>query len=119
MPISRHSVRSICVTPESGARVKVGEKVEVQGVALDAGEGIKWVEVSVDGGKSWKDAQLDKELGRYSWRRWRYGWTPRERGPVTVMSWATNAKGETQVTRQWNRSGYQRNVIEGVEVTVV
>ena len=32
------------------------------------------------------------------------------------MSKATNAKGETQVTQQWNRSGYQRNVIEHVDV---
>jgi hypothetical protein len=119
VPISRHSVRSICAAPENGARVKVGEKLEIEGVALDAGEGIRRVDVSVDGGKSWSDARLDAELGKYSWRRWRYDWTPGGRGAVTLLSRATNAKGETQTTKQWNRSGYQRNVVERVEVTIV
>ena len=31
---------------------------------------------------------------------------------------ATSSSGETQVTSQWNRSGYQRDVIEHQEVVV-
>ena len=31
---------------------------------------------------------------------------------------SSNAAGEGQTTAQWNRSGYARNVIESVEVTV-
>jgi len=32
---------------------------------------------------------------------------------------ATNTAGETQTTGMWNRSGYQRNVIEQLDVNVV
>ncbi len=32
---------------------------------------------------------------------------------------ATSNSGETQVTEQWNRSGYQRDVIEHQEVVVM
>jgi hypothetical protein len=34
------------------------------------------------------------------------------------MARATNAAGRTQTTQQWNKSGYQRNVIEHVDVEV-
>ena len=88
-------------------------------LAMDDGTGIRRVEVSTDGGNVWSDAKLDRDLGRYSWRRWRFSWTPKLPGPHRLMACATNASDETQVTEQWNRSGYQRCVIEHVDVTVV
>ncbi len=118
IPIHRHSVRSLFVIPEPGTRVPVNKPLEIQGVAFDAGEGIRRVEVSVDDGKSWADAKLDPELGKYSWRRFRFVWTPTTRGNVRLMGRATSANGKTQLTQLWNRSGYQRNVIEEVDVTV-
>jgi sulfite dehydrogenase len=119
VPISRHSVRSLIVRPEPGELVKPDSACEISGVALDAGEGITKVEVSTDDAKSWSNATLGDDLGRYSWRRWRYSWKPESRGMHRVLARATNAKGETQTTAQWNRSGYQRSVIEHLDVTVV
>ena len=117
-PISTMVTRSLFAFPLDGARVKAGQKAEVNGVAFDGGKGIAKVEVSTDGGKSWADAKLDPEIGKFSFRRWRYGWTPAAAGHQTLMCRATNTAGQTQVTKQWNRSGYARNVIEKVEVTV-
>jgi DMSO/TMAO reductase YedYZ molybdopterin-dependent catalytic subunit len=118
VPINRHSCRSLVVRPEQGEAVPAGKMYEIEGVAFDAGEGIAKVEVSIDGGRRWTEAKLDPELGQFSWRRWRFGWKPERRGLRRVMARATNRKGETQTTAQWNRSGYQRNVIEHVDVTV-
>ena len=118
VPISRHTCRSIIVSPEPGQRVKAGQATEVEGVALDAGEGIARVEVSTDGGRTWTDAKLDAQAGKYAWRRFRHAWTPAAADHATILSRATNAKGETQTTSLWNRSGYQRNVVDGVSVTV-
>jgi DMSO/TMAO reductase YedYZ molybdopterin-dependent catalytic subunit len=118
VPINGHSVHAIFVTPEPGARAKTGTAVEVEGVAIDDGAGITRVEVSTDGGKSWQDAKLDPSLGKYAWRRWRYQWKPPQAGTFRLMARATNAAGRTQTTQQWNRSGYQRNVIEHVDVVV-
>jgi DMSO/TMAO reductase YedYZ molybdopterin-dependent catalytic subunit len=118
VPISRMTVRSLFAAPAAGEKVAAGKAYEVQGVAMDSGKGISKVEVSADGGKTWAEAKLDKELGKYSWRRWRYSWTPAAAGKQRLMVRATNAAGEGQTTAQWNRSGYARNVVESVEVTV-
>jgi DMSO/TMAO reductase YedYZ molybdopterin-dependent catalytic subunit len=116
IPINRMTVRSLFVRPEPGEQVKAGEKYEVQGLAFDGGKGIAKVEVSADGGQTWSEAKLDKDLGRYSWRRWRLPITARQ-GKTKLMARATNTAGETQTDAQWNRSGYARNVVESVELT--
>ena len=115
VPITEMVTRSLFAFPLGGEKVPAGQAVEVNGLAWDAGKGIATVEVSADGGKTWNQAKLDPELGRFSWRRWRYPWTPAA-GKHALLCRATSAAAETQVERQWNRSGYARNVIERVEV---
>jgi hypothetical protein len=119
VPITRHTVRSLIVTPEEGAIIEPGKAVEIDGIAFDAGEGITKVEISADEGRSWIKTSLGNDLGRYSFRRWHATWKPPTAGRFTIMARATNAAGDTQVARQrWNRSGYQRNVIEQVHIEV-
>jgi DMSO/TMAO reductase YedYZ molybdopterin-dependent catalytic subunit len=117
VPITAMSCRSLFVAPEPGEALKAGAEYEVQGLAIDGGKGITKVEISADGGKTWAETKLDPEIGKYSWRRWRHAWKPTA-GQHKLMVKATNAAGQTQTTHQWNRSGYARNVIESLEVTV-
>ena len=117
VPINRMTTRSLFVRPEPDEKVAANMDYEVQGLALDGGAGIAKVEISTDGGKSWVESRLDPEIGKFSWRRWRYAWRPQP-GDYRLMVRATNATGETQVSSQWNRSGYARNVIESLAVTV-
>ena len=119
VPINRMPVHSIFVTPEPGKQVRVGERCEVSGLANDGGSGIARVELSKDGGKTWSDASLGEDLGKYSWRRWRADWTPQAAGSCQLLVRATSQDGQTQPATQWNRSGYQRDVIEHLDVTVV
>jgi sulfite dehydrogenase len=118
VPINRFNVRSIIVRPEPDEILHPGMPAEMEGIAFDSGQGIRRVEVSMDGGTTWADARLDPELGKYSWRRWRASWTPRNRGPYRLMARATNAAGDTQSKEQWNRSGFMWNVISQVDVKV-
>ena len=119
VPISRLDVRSLVVSPKPGAHLQVGSPCAMEGVAFDGGSGIARVEVSVDGGTSWKDAALDADLGRYSFRRWRLTWAPTQPGLATIAVRATSASGERQrPTPQWNRAGFMRNVYERVPVVV-
>src|SRR5512133_1105263 len=76
-PINRMSVRSLLVRPEPGEQISSKVPFEVEGIAFDSGMGIQRVEVSTDNGGTWATAQLDQDLGRYSWRRWRRRWNPR------------------------------------------
>lgn len=94
--------------------------VEVNGVAFDGGSGIRKVDVSTDGGLTWVGAELNDDLGRFSFRRWRYRWAPTSRGAQRLRSRATARDGQIQPESEgWNRGGYMRNVVEEVSVDVV
>ncbi len=115
VPITRLDVRSVFVSPEPETIIKSGENCEIQGLAFDDGSGIKKVNISIGSGK-WIPAQLGPEIGKYSWRRWRYTWKPPAPGTYYFKVKATNIKGETQPEHQWNRSGYMRNEIESLKL---
>ena len=118
VPINRLDVRSIFVTPEPNSVVVKGVTQHIEGLAFDGGDGIVKVEISADGGKAWAPATLYPSLGKYSWRRWKYDYTPRTAGEVQLLVKATNATGETQPAHHWNRSGYMRNEIESLPLKV-
>ncbi|MEO6134951.1 MAG: molybdopterin-dependent oxidoreductase [Ginsengibacter sp.] len=111
-PISVMNVRSIFVAPEPNETISVGKPTDVQGLAFDGGFGIAKVELSTDSGKTWQQAKLDADLGKYSWRRWHFNFTPSQKQNYNLQVKATNSKGQTQPVHQWNRSGYMRNEIE-------
>lgn len=111
-PISVMNVRSIFVAPEPNEIISVGKPTDVQGLAFDGGFGIAKVELSADSGKTWQEAKLDTDLGKYSWRRWHFNFTPSQKQNYNLQVKATNSNGQTQPIHQWNRSGYMRNEIE-------
>lgn len=119
VPINRFAIHSLFVRPEPQEVLHAGRPYTLEGLAMDSGYGITRVEVSTDGGKSWVDAQLDADLGRYSWRRWRLRWTPQVRGAYVLKVRATNRQGEQQLVEQWNHGGYARRVIESTAGMVV
>jgi DMSO/TMAO reductase YedYZ molybdopterin-dependent catalytic subunit len=119
VPVNHMAVHSIFVKPEPAEQLRASQSYQLAGVANDGGSGIRRVEVSKDGGQTWSDATLGADLGKYSWRRWQAEWTPASKGTYRLMVRATSNAGETQRTVQWNRSGYQRNVIEQFDVVVV
>jgi sulfite dehydrogenase len=119
VPISKMNVRSFFTTPDPGARVPAGKPVDLDGIAFDGGSGIKNVGVSADEGKTWTEAGLGKDWGPYSFRRWTLAWTPPGPGGYRLMVRATANDGTVQpLTAGWNRSGYMRNVVEELRVTV-
>lgn len=119
VPITKVSLHSIFVRPTPGEQLRAGQPYTLQGVANDGGSGIRNVEISTDDGKSWKEAILGNDLGQYSWRLWRAKWTPPSAGSCRLRVRATSMDGQQQVSSQWNRSGYQRDVIEHVDVVIV
>ncbi|MGJ5180614.1 molybdopterin-dependent oxidoreductase [Bradyrhizobium oligotrophicum] len=116
IPINRFTVRSFITSVADGAKLKVGTSM-LRGIAFDGGTGIKQVAVSTDGGKTWTDAKLGKDLGKYSFREWTLP-VKLAAGPHDLKVRATGNSGETQPeTPRWNPAGYLRNVIETVRVT--
>lgn len=118
VPISNINLHSIFVEPDTSETVTAHKQCLVEGLAFNDGTGIKKMELSFDDGKTWVEAQLNPELGKYSWRRWKYNWTPEAKGVYHLKARATDNAGHTQTDKQWNRSGYARGFIEKLDVNV-
>jgi sulfoxide reductase catalytic subunit YedY len=122
-PIEKMNVNSVIGYPTSGTKVGVGSEVIVRGVAFDGGEGIAKVEISLDKGETWKQAELDEgKAGKYAYRAFRYAFTPQQAGTISIMARATNVKGEMQPFAhevKWNRGGYKFNGIDEVTIEAV
>ncbi|MDH4275640.1 MAG: molybdopterin-dependent oxidoreductase [Gammaproteobacteria bacterium] len=120
VPITEMVVNSIITSLKTGDTVKVGQETTVKGIAWDSGYGIKAVEVSMDGGKHWREAKLGKDHGKFSFRPWEYSFKPEAKGEAVVMAKATNSTGETQVFELiFNPAGYHNNVVHKVALQVV
>jgi DMSO/TMAO reductase YedYZ molybdopterin-dependent catalytic subunit len=117
-PITLLPVRSFITSLASGARLPAARAVELKGIAFDGGAGIKVVEVSIDGGKTWLPAKLGKDWGRYSFREWQLAVNfGGRKGTALLMVRATNQQGEVQpVEATWNPGGYRRHAIETYQV---
>jgi len=116
IPINRFTVRSFITSVADGARLKTGT-TRLRGIAFDGGSGIKEVAVSTDGGRTWTNAKLGKDLGKYSFREWKLP-VKLAAGAYDLKVRATSNSGETQPDApRWNPAGYLRNVVETVRVT--
>ncbi|HEY2084264.1 MAG TPA: molybdopterin-dependent oxidoreductase [Verrucomicrobiae bacterium] len=117
-PIERFNVRSFITSLADGAKISAGKEISVRGIAFDGGYGITSVRFSTDGGKTWREAALGENLGKYSFREWTCRFTPRKAGDYVLQVCATNRIGQSQPSSPlWNPAGYMRNVIESVRVT--
>ena len=116
IPINRFTVRSFITSVTDGAKLKAGRTM-LRGIAFDGGKGIKEVAVSTDGGKTWTNAKLGKDLGKYAFREWKLP-VKLAAGAYDLKVRATNNAGDTQpMDPLWNPAGYLRNVVETTRVT--
>jgi sulfite dehydrogenase (cytochrome) subunit A len=92
-PLTSYPARAVFVLPDSSAKLSTNVSTPIEGIAVDDGSGIRRVEVSTDGGRTWSDARLDRVIDKYSWRRWRMDWRPTKFGNYSLQCRATNAAG--------------------------
>src|SRR5262245_25661586 len=115
-PITEMMVNSLITSHSDGDEVKVGSPLG--GIAWDGGYGIRTVEISSDGGKTWGTATLGTDLGRYAFRTWSFPLN--SKGKQTVMARASNGIGATQTAALiLNPAGYHHNLMHSVALTVV
>lgn len=118
IPINRMVVRSFVTNVTDGQTMKAG-RAEVRGIAFDGGSGIKSVELSPDGGATWSPAALERDYGKYSFRRWK-GDVNLEAGKTYDLACRAvgNDGGQQTTTPIWNPGGYMLNVVQKYKVTV-
>jgi len=119
VPINRMTTRSLIISPGSNAIIALKQPVKIMGIAFSGGYGIRDVIVSVNGGKSWDEANLGEQRGKYSWTQWSYTWRPSTPGEYVLMARATDTIGGSQpLDSIWNPAGYLWNRIEKTTVVV-
>ena len=93
--------------------------VQIQGVAFGGMNAVKGVEVSIDGGKTWKQARLvGPDMGKFAWRQFVLQ-AQLPKGTYQLASRATDVKGNVQPeTRGENQSGYNNTSWADHAVTV-
>jgi sulfite dehydrogenase len=118
IPINKMTVRSFITNVVNGASLRPGPQT-IRGIAFDQGHGIKAVEFSIDGGKTWRASTLGQDYGPYSFRRWERTFDASSGRSYTLACRAVTGSGETQTTVPvWDPGGYLRNVIETYAVKV-
>ena len=90
-------VRSVITYPSGGQRLAGRGFYQISGLAWSGGGVIRRLEVSTDGGRSWKDAQLQEPVFRKALTRFRMDWTWNGEEAV-LLSRATDELGSVQPT---------------------
>jgi DMSO/TMAO reductase YedYZ molybdopterin-dependent catalytic subunit len=119
-PITEMVINSMITSPAEGATLHAGESADIRGFAWDGGYGIVRVEISTDGGQTWREAELGQDVGRFAFRAFRFGFAPPRPGRHQVMARASNTIGQTQAARLvFNPAGYNNNVVRPLTLNAV
>ena len=93
--VTKLKIKSIITQPLKGEELGVGAIV-ILGAAYAGESDVQRVEVSLDKGKSWADAQFIGPHEAFAWRQWQYIWEAKEEGDFTLMSRAIDSEGDLQ-----------------------
>ena len=122
-PVTLVKVRALMIPPgipDFRSRIRLVEAgpVLLSGRAWAGRSRVSRVEVSVDDGATWSEAQLGKELSPYAWQAWSFDWQASP-GTYTLSVRATDSKGDVQsADQQWNFQGMGNNMAQRVAVIV-
>ncbi len=107
------------LVPTDDAEVPAGP-LTVHGWAVAGdGHGVGRVDVSLDEGRTWRQADLEPVTSRWAWRRWSLTVEAR-RGPISLTARAWDDTGVTQPespASMWNPRGYGNNAWAHVKVS--
>jgi sulfite oxidase len=118
MPLGLVALNADVLSPADGDTVRAGP-VEIRGYAFAGGERhVARVDVSLDGGRSWAQAELLDDLGRWAWRQWRI---TLELAPgaheIIVRAWDSSAATQPEdEAALWNPKGYVNNARPRVRI---
>ena len=98
-PVANVKLATVIGTPTPEEEIIAGSTFIVSGAAFDAGHhgGIKKVEVSVDYGETWQEAEIWAKDTPLAWVLWKWKWqVPKKKGPIEIYARATTNSGITQ-----------------------
>lgn len=117
VPVTRTKVRALIGVPSHRDELTAGA-TEILGTAWSGDGAVTRVEVSMDGGSTWAEAEVADPSSDLAACRWRLTWSA-EPGAYVLVARAWDAAGNTQPIRSVvNLRGYGNNAVQRVSVTV-
>ncbi len=121
IPLGLVALNSDVLSPRDGETVTAGP-VQARGYAFAGGDRyVARVDVSIDGGSTWRQAELLEDLGLWAWRHWRItlDLTPGEH-ELVVRAWDSSAATQpADDAAVWNPKGYANNASPRVHVRAI
>ena len=113
-------VKSLLTYPKSGALVKEGKALKINGHAWAGENEVASVEYSIDFGTSWNAANLEKPKNRLAWQHFNASVSFPKKGYYEIWARATDSLGEKQpmVLPGWNPKGYLNNACHRIAVKI-
>jgi DMSO/TMAO reductase YedYZ molybdopterin-dependent catalytic subunit len=119
-------VKSLITRPLDGSTVVVTRPapnkspvVRVQGFAWAGPSGVRIVEISTDGGKTWRNAGFMGDNAPNAWRAWATEFPVQPPARISVMARATDNDDHVQpLVARANAAGYGNNSIHKVSFSV-
>jgi sulfite oxidase len=109
------------LTPTDGDHIGAGA-LTIRGWAMAGdGQGIGRVDVSLDGGHAWRQAELHPARSKWAWSPWSLN-TDVASGPLSITARAWDDAGATQPespSSLWNPRGYGNNAYARVDLHVI
>jgi DMSO/TMAO reductase YedYZ molybdopterin-dependent catalytic subunit len=94
------TMATITVPANNASIALASAPVNIAGVAFAGSRGVQHVEVSVDGGSTWAQAELLPSQGSSTWTFWHFSWQPTQAGNYSLATRATDGTGTVQPSRR-------------------
>ena len=114
-------VRSIITSPANGNRIAAGTRdLALRGAAWAGDNTVKRVDVSIDYGATWKQADLGQPKNKYDWQRWTAALKLPSDGYFEIWTRGTDSSDVMQphIAGGWNPQGYGGNAMHRIAVLV-
>jgi DMSO/TMAO reductase YedYZ molybdopterin-dependent catalytic subunit len=125
-PVTRMLPRALLRPPgmpqfNPRARLLRAGPVTLRGRAWSGLAPISRVELSTDGGETWREAALSPQPDSpWAWCSWQATWEPPGPGEYVICCRATDGAGNRQpLEPEWNLGGYENNAVQRVPVTIL
>ncbi|HEY6201656.1 MAG TPA: sulfite oxidase [Candidatus Limnocylindria bacterium] len=117
-PLREIAARALVAWPRDGDRLAARPFV-ARGYAWSGRGDLARVALSVDGGRTWRDATLGDALSPYAWRPWHAAVAPHESGQLVLQARAVTADGTRQPLEEIRGAlGYANNAVRPVRIAI-
>jgi len=113
-------IKSLITYPKSGAIIKKGQKLHINGHAWAGELTVARMEYSIDFGATWTECSITQPVNRLAWQHFDANISFPDNGYYEVWARATDTNGVSQpmLLPGWNPKGYLNNACHRIAIKV-